>query len=52
MSEDDGSVENDDSVENDGTGTDVADDHVEDAPDGCGCVEIWEHLARQREDRE
>lgn len=23
-------------------------DHVEDVDDGCGCVEVWEHLSEQR----
>lgn len=25
-------------------------DHLSDAPEGCGCVEIWEHLSEERED--
>lgn len=23
-------------------------DHLEDIEDGCGCVEVWEKLSRQR----
>jgi len=23
-------------------------DHLEGVPDGCGCAEIWEHLAERR----
>jgi hypothetical protein len=23
-------------------------DHLEDLADGCGCAEIWEHLAKRR----
>jgi len=25
-------------------------DHLEDATDGCGCAEIWEHLSERREE--
>lgn len=32
------------------TGVDDGDDHLEDVPDGCGCAEIWEHLAAERQD--
>lgn len=28
----------------------VADDHLEDVDDGCGCAEVWEHLSEQRDD--
>ena len=24
------------------------DTHVEDVEDGCGCVEVWEHLSERR----
>lgn len=24
------------------------DDHLTDVEDGCGCVELWEHLSEQR----
>lgn len=27
-----------------------ADAHLVDLPDGCGCAEVWEHLAEQREE--
>lgn len=27
------------------------DDHLSDLPDGCGCVEVWEHLSTGRDDR-
>jgi hypothetical protein len=23
-------------------------DHLSDAPDGCGCTEVWEHLSERR----
>ncbi|WP_276271702.1 hypothetical protein [Haloarcula litorea] len=25
------------------------DDHLQDVPDGCGCVEVWEHLSDDAE---
>lgn len=25
-------------------------DHLADVPDGCGCVEVWEHLSDDRAD--
>ena len=25
-----------------------ADDHLAEVPDGCGCVEVWEHLSERR----
>ena len=49
---DDSSVEDGGSVEDDALETSADDDHLEDIPDGCGCVEIWEHLERQRAQRE
>lgn len=27
-------------------------DYEIDVDDGCGCVELWEHLSKQREDNE
>ena len=27
-------------------------DHLETLADGCGCVEIWEHLSKQRDSEE
>ena len=27
----------------------AADAHLADVEDGCGCVEVWEHLSQQRE---
>lgn len=24
-------------------------DHLSDVPEGCGCVEVWEHLSEERE---
>jgi len=30
----------------------VDDDHLEELPDGSGCVEVWEHLAERRGDGE
>lgn len=28
---------------------DGKDDHLADVEDGCGCVEVWEHLSAERE---
>lgn len=27
-----------------------ADQHLADVADGCGCVEVWEHLSDERDD--
>jgi hypothetical protein len=27
---------------------DDIDDHLAEVPDGCGCVEVWEHLSEGR----
>ena len=27
-----------------------ATDHLSDVEEGCGCVEVWEHLSEQRAD--
>ena len=28
------------------------DAHLQDVDDGCGCVEVWEHMSDGREDRD
>ncbi len=27
-------------------------DHLSDVPEGCGCVELWEHLSEEREEKD
>ena len=37
-------------VEEDAATTDERDDaHLQDVEDGCGCVEVWEHMSDERE---
>lgn len=35
-------------ADSDVTGDQASDDHLADVDDGCGCVEVWEHLSDQR----
>ena len=34
----------------DQTGVTDTTSHLEDVADGCGCVEIWDHLSQHRDD--
>ena len=35
-------------MSNSSPGADDVDDHLDDLPDGCGCVEVWTALSEQR----
>lgn len=37
------------STDHDDRDDDRDDEHLEEVADGCGCVEVWEHLSEQRE---
>lgn len=37
-----------DALESGGLAADGGDEHLEDIPDGCGCVEVWEELSERR----